>query len=67
MIASELGRTDYALGVLGTGIQERWQVRTHAAVLLLSEMWIWGRNKTRAEPCRAEIAALVGGPGCSNC
>ncbi len=59
MIARELKRTDPCLGILGSGIQARWQVRAHAELLPLREVWLWGRNPTHAEHCRAELTTLL--------
>lgn len=61
MAARELGRSDTALGILGTGVQARWQARMHAEVLKLDEVWIWGRTPARAELCAREIEALLPG------
>ena len=56
MIARELGRRDTSLGILGTGIQARLQARMHAEVLPLDAIFIWGRNRDRAELCARAIA-----------
>ncbi len=61
LIARELGRTDHSIGILGSGIQARWQVRAHREVLPLREVWLWGRTPEHAEQCRADIAALLPG------
>jgi ornithine cyclodeaminase len=55
MVARELGRTDSVLGILGTGAQARLQADLHAAVLPLSEIWLWGRNPERTAACAREI------------
>jgi ornithine cyclodeaminase len=61
MTARALGRTDKALGILGTGIQARLTARLHAAVLPLERIVIWGRNPAHAiecaEACRAALPA----------
>ena len=61
MVAKELGRTDTALGILGTGVQARLQAELHAAVLKLSDVLVWGRNPERAAACAREIAVLLPG------
>jgi ornithine cyclodeaminase len=59
MVTGELGRNDRVLGILGTGIQTRLQARMHAAILPLDEIWIWGRNRERAEECSRDLADLA--------
>jgi ornithine cyclodeaminase len=59
MAARELGRSDTALGILGTGVQARWQARMHAEVLRLSDLWFWGRSPAAVEQCAAELATLL--------
>ena len=59
MVARELGRRDPVLGIIGTGIQARLQALMHAAILPLDEIWIWGRNRERAEECRRNLADLA--------
>jgi ornithine cyclodeaminase len=61
MTAHELGRKDQSIGILGNGVQARWQARSHVEVLPLREIWIWGRNKAHAENCRTEIGATLPG------
>jgi ornithine cyclodeaminase len=61
MIARELGRGDASLGILGSGVQARWQARAHAEVLPLREVWLWGRSPERVRKCRDDIANLVNG------
>ena len=61
MVAKELGRTDTALGILGTGVQARLQAQLHAEVLKLSDVFVWGRNSERAATCAREIAVLLPG------
>jgi ornithine cyclodeaminase len=61
MTARELGRTDRALGILGTGIQARLQARLHAEVLDLAEIHVWGRHPERAATCRREMGVLLPG------
>jgi ornithine cyclodeaminase len=61
MVAKELGRTDTALGILGTGVQARLQAQLHAEVLRLSDVFVWGRNPERAAACAQEIAMLLPG------
>jgi ornithine cyclodeaminase/alanine dehydrogenase-like protein (mu-crystallin family) len=47
------------IGILGTGIQTRLQARMHAAVLPIQTIWIWGRNRERAEAMRNDLADLA--------
>ena len=61
MVARELGRGDEVLGILGTGIQARFQARMHAEVLRLRTIYVWGRTPARAAQCRNEIGELVPG------
>jgi ornithine cyclodeaminase len=61
MIARELGREDTSLGILGSGVQARWQARAHAEILPLREVWLWGRSPERVRKCRDNIANLVNG------
>ena len=61
MIARELGREDTSLGILGSGVQARWQARAHAEILPLREVWLWGRSPERVRKCRDDIANLVNG------
>jgi ornithine cyclodeaminase len=56
MVARELGRKDRVLGILGTGVQARLQAQLHAAVLPIEELWIWGRDRARAEEWRRDLA-----------
>jgi ornithine cyclodeaminase len=59
MVARELGRRDTSIGILGTGVQARLQVRMHAEVLDLREVWIWGRTRERALECCHELKELA--------
>lgn len=61
MVARELGRSDHALGILGTGVQARLQAELHSEVLPLSEVHVWGRRPERAEACAREIAVRLPG------
>jgi len=61
MTVRELGRTDSALGILGTGIQARLQAELHAGVLPLEEIHLWGRNPEHAAACVREISVLLPG------
>jgi ornithine cyclodeaminase len=61
MAARELGRTDTALGILGTGVQARLQAKLHAGILKLAEVHVWGRSPERAADCVREIAILLPG------
>jgi ornithine cyclodeaminase len=61
MVARELGRSDRALGILGTGVQARLQAELHAEVLPLAEVHVWGRHADRAETCAREIAVRLPG------
>jgi ornithine cyclodeaminase len=59
MVARELGRTDRSIGILGTGIQARLTARLHRRVLPIENIFIWGRDRAKAEVCAAEIGATV--------
>ena len=59
MVARELGRTDAALGILGTGVQARLQAQLHAEVLPLDRVYVWGRSPERAAACADEIGRLL--------
>jgi len=59
MVARELGRRDTNVGILGTGVQARLQVRMHAEVLDLREVWIWGRTRDRVLECCRELRELA--------
>jgi ornithine cyclodeaminase len=59
MVARELGRTDAALGILGTGVQARLQARMHAEVLPLKRIVLWGRSRERAEECARDIRSAL--------
>lgn len=59
MVTQDIGRSDTALGILGTGVQARLQARMHAEVLPLRRIVLWGRSPARAESCRRDIAASV--------
>jgi len=61
MVARELGRSDRALGILGTGVQARLLAELHAEVLGLEEVHVWGRRPERAEACAREIAVRLPG------
>ena len=61
MVATELGRADEALGVLGTGVQARLQAELHASVLPLERISVWGRNRDRAEACARDVAVRLPG------
>ncbi|MFZ0735842.1 MAG: ornithine cyclodeaminase family protein [Candidatus Acidiferrales bacterium] len=61
MMARELGRGDTSLGILGSGVQARWQARAHAEVLPLREIWLWGRTPANVEHCRTDILSLLPG------
>jgi len=61
MVARELGRVDTVLGILGTGVQARMQAELHAAILPLSEVCVWGRNRERAAACAQEIGERLPG------
>jgi ornithine cyclodeaminase len=61
MVARELGRSDRALGILGTGVQALLQAELHAEVLPLSEVHVWGRRPERADACAREIAVRLPG------
>lgn len=60
MIARELGRTDRAIGILGSGIQARLTARFHARVLPLEQVWLWGRSPERVGECARELRRTVG-------
>jgi ornithine cyclodeaminase len=59
MVARELGRTDRAIGILGSGIQARLTARFHARVLPLEQVWLWGRNAEHVEDCAVELRRSV--------
>ena len=59
LAASELGRRDQTLGILGTGIQARLQARLHAEILDLRQIFLWGRDPERAAECRADLQAAL--------
>jgi ornithine cyclodeaminase len=59
MVARELGRTDAALGIIGSGVQARLQAQLHAEVLPLEQVHVWGRSPERAAACAADIARLL--------
>lgn len=59
MVARELGRTDASIGILGTGIQARLTARFHRRVLPLERIFLWGRDRAKAENCAEEIGATV--------
>ena len=61
MVARELGRQDGVLGIVGTGVQARLQAQMHAEVLPLEQIWIWGRNRERAEACRIDLTKFLPG------
>jgi len=61
MVARELGRADRVLGILGTGIQARFEASLHATVLPLECVVLWGRTAERAEQCRRDIASTLAG------
>jgi ornithine cyclodeaminase len=61
MVTRELGRTDQAIGILGSGIQARLQARMHAVVLDLRQVWLWGRTPARVESCRSDLRKLLPG------
>ncbi|HEX3477697.1 MAG TPA: hypothetical protein VHT91_21900 [Kofleriaceae bacterium] len=56
LVARELGRSDRALGIVGTGVQARLLAELHAEVLPLEDVWVWGRHPERAAACAADIA-----------
>jgi ornithine cyclodeaminase len=59
MVARELGRTDTALGIVGSGVQARLQAVLHAEVLPLEQIHVWGRSPERAAACAADIARAL--------
>ena len=61
LVARELGRTDAALGILGSGVQARLQAELHAEVLRLSEIHVWGRSPERTAACAREIGVRLPG------
>ncbi|KPL01758.1 MAG: hypothetical protein AMK75_04000, partial [Planctomycetes bacterium SM23_65] len=61
MVARELGRKDTAIGILGTGLQARYQVQLHAEVLDLKTVWVWGRTPERVETYVADMGKLLPG------
>jgi ornithine cyclodeaminase len=61
LAARELGRTDEAIAILGTGVQSRLQASLHAGVLPLREVRIWGRDRAKADRCARDVAASLPG------
>ncbi len=61
MVSRELGRVDSAMGVLGTGLQARYQVQCHAEVLPLEAVWVWGRSAERVATYREDMKAIAPG------
>ena len=61
MVAKELGRSDGALAIFGTGVQARLQAELHAAVLPLERILIWGRDRGRAEACARDVGVRLPG------
>jgi ornithine cyclodeaminase len=59
MVARELGRQDTSIGILGTGIQARLTARFHRLVLPVEKIFLWGRDRGKAERCADEIGATV--------
>jgi ornithine cyclodeaminase len=59
MIARALGRRDQTMGILGTGIQARLTARSHARVLALKRVYLWGRTPEHAARCAQEIQRFV--------
>src|SRR5882724_6150499 len=59
MTARELGRTDRAIGILGSGIQARLTARFHARVLPLQCVYLWGRSPDRVLACANDIREYV--------
>jgi len=59
MVARALGRTDASIGILGTGVQARLTARFHRRVLPLERIFLWGRDRARAERCAKQIGAVV--------
>jgi ornithine cyclodeaminase len=61
MVARELGRSDGALAILGTGVQARLQAELHGAVLPLERVLIWGRDRAKAEACARDVGVRLSG------
>lgn len=61
MATRELGRRDESIGIIGAGVQARLQVRMHAEVLNLKEIWIWGRSVERVLECSRDLAIVAPG------
>ncbi len=59
LVARELGRADSSIGILGAGIQARLTARFHRRVLPLEKIFLWGRDREKAERCAEEIGAKV--------
>ncbi len=59
LVARELGRADSSIGILGAGIQARLAARFHKRVLPLEKIFLWGRDREKAERCAEEIGAKV--------
>jgi ornithine cyclodeaminase len=58
LAGAELAR----VGVLGAGIQARFQLRCLAALRAIGDVAIWSRSPGRAAACAAEMAAELGVP-----
>ena len=59
MVTAELQRQDKALGILGSGIQARLQAVLHAQILILQEIFIWGRTAEPLDQCCGDIQAAL--------
>ncbi len=47
-------------GIMGTGVQARLQARAAHLVRPFSKVLVWGRERTKAEACAADIGAALG-------
>ncbi|WP_213685724.1 cyclodeaminase [Roseicyclus sp.] len=47
-------------GVLGTGVQARLQMQAAHLVRPFRHLMVWGRDRTRAEACAADLAQALG-------
>jgi ornithine cyclodeaminase len=59
MTARELWRDDYAIGILGSGIQARLTARFHKLVMPIETVHLWGRTPERVQECAEAIRRFV--------
>ena len=56
----------HTIGIVGTGTQARYQARYLLDVSACRRLQIWGRDRGRAEACRAELESLGFEATCAN-